>query len=463
MNFPKIRGIFKKSKWWWASVPLILILLATIAVFAISPFKPTQTAAVLTKLLSPVKKEQAPLADTVSTAGAITISANSIPYALTNGQSLATPLVSGNTRNILLIGPDISGNYDTMMIVSLNTVTRDIRYFSLPRDIYVDYSEQIKDELIKVWPKYAENTPIFKINAAHYLGKRINYRFGNGRFGNPEFDFMTDLLQEMFGIQIDDYIVAKPLSFRKIVDYFGGVDMEVPYRMDYFDPTQDLRIDLQKGFQHLDGFNAEGFFRFREGYNEQGKFINHGDIERKKHQTDFFQAFATQKLTLINAGKMAGMVHDIMQYIDTSITSSDAIADYIRLVADFATNGYTQSSGEIECTDFMANSIYFLDLVTRNVSDKSILKEGKPIIIRKDSTTSSAIGVDTAATTGSAIQGQAPVISNPDSGNATPAPSNNDPTDNAPANNDLSNNSENTSPLEPTSAPQTTTGSISAP
>ena len=413
----------KHRLWLLAAIPAGLLLLAVIVVFVISPFRPSQTAEVIGKLIAPGKgagttEDAAVGEDVAADLSDVHPVQNVIPFALTNGQHLEVPLMPAYCRNVLLIGPDTYGNYDTMMIVSLNPVTRDIRYFSLPRDIYVDYSEEAKRRILEVLPHFASDTPIFKINAAHYLGRKIGYREGEGRFGDPELDFMADLLQEIFGIQIDDYVIARHDAFRQIVDYFGGVTVDVPYRMKYRDPVQDLDIDLQPGVQRLDGANAEGFFRFREGYDENGKFTNYGDIERKKHQTEFFKAFAEQHLTLANVGRMAGVIHDIHQYITTSIESSDAIAWYIRLGGDYAGKGFTQSSGEMPCTDFKANGIYFLELTTATPPDKTILGENRdqgdpdasPASPDAGSATTSA-GValdgvtDAPSTTGSAMEG----------------------------------------------------------
>ena len=47
------------------------------------------------------------------------------------------------------------------------------------------------------------------------------------------------------------------------------MEFDVPQRMYYSDPTQDLYIDLQPGLQTLNGEQAMGLVRFRKGYATQ--------------------------------------------------------------------------------------------------------------------------------------------------------------------------------------------------
>ena len=53
-------------------------------------------------------------------------------------------------------------------------------------------------------------------------------------------------------------------GFRNIIDAIGGVEFDVPIRMFYNDPEQNLHIDLQKGKQLLNGKKAEMLVRFRQ-------------------------------------------------------------------------------------------------------------------------------------------------------------------------------------------------------
>lgn len=297
---------------------------------------------------------------------------NPLPFVLTNGQRYYRELVPADAINVLFIGPDVSGsNYDTLLIASMDPTDGQIRLVNLPRDLYIDYGESVLGPLAKMSPVTMNSTPARKINAAHIIGKRIGYRKDDSRFGSPDYDFTADLIQEVFGIIIDDVVIVKPSSFRKIVDFFGGVDIQVPYRMKYSDPTQDLVINLEKGLRHLNGAQAEGFVRFRQGYDENGKFRSYGDLERKTNQNAFFKAFATQHLTAANLGKMVQIAGKLDTYLDTSISGADRVSAYAKLGTSLLKGGLKQSSEEIACMNFMKNGIYFLRLATEEEAVKA--------------------------------------------------------------------------------------------
>ncbi|NMA66448.1 MAG: LCP family protein, partial [Clostridiaceae bacterium] len=287
------------------------------------------------------------------------------PYNITDNQKYYKSLVDKDNINILLIGPDESGtNYDTMLIASIDDKNNIVKLINLPRDIYIEYSNEVKNELKKVWPSYTKSKGIYKINAAHTLGKRIKYKDSKGRFNNPEFDFTCDLIEEVFGIFIDDLVYLKPSSLRRVVDYFGGVEIDVPYLMKYNDPTQNLTINIKKGLQILDGEKAEGFVRYRQGIDENGKYKSIGDIERKKNQITFVNAFIDQHLTLKNIGKIVTIFNDLSSYVTSSIDNGEKAGEYGKLAKKLHSNNFTQISEEIECSNVRIESIYYLKIKT---------------------------------------------------------------------------------------------------
>lgn len=285
------------------------------------------------------------------------------PYMLTDKQKYYKDLVSEDSINVLIIGSDVSGaNYDTLMIASLDDKNNTVKLINLPRDIYVSYSDDVIERLSKAYPKYKSSKGIYKINASHTIGKFIGYKKDAGRFKNPEYEFTADLIEEIFGIYIDDYVYLKPNSFVRVVDYFGGVDITVPYRMKYTDPTQNFKVDLKKGTQHLTGAQAEGFVRFRQGTDDNGKNISIGDIERKKNQNDFMKAFINQHMNLGNIGKIISIVSDLDEYLVSSVDKAKETAEYGKIAEKLYKNKFTLNSEDIECKDVMIDSVYYLEL-----------------------------------------------------------------------------------------------------
>jgi anionic cell wall polymer biosynthesis LytR-Cps2A-Psr (LCP) family protein len=52
----------------------------------------------------------------------------------------------------------------------------------------------------------------------------------------------------MFSLSIDDFVFIHHESFRKLVDEFGGVTVDVARGMRYNDPLQGLHIDPRTRF-----------------------------------------------------------------------------------------------------------------------------------------------------------------------------------------------------------------------
>ncbi len=337
-----------------AIIPMIALTLVAVAALYLFVLKESPTFQFVGRIINP--------ADGGDTIRERRVNSEK-PYNLTGGQKYFKDLVDKNSINILLIGPDESGaNYDTLLIASIDDSNNDLKLINLPRDIYIEYSDNVKKALKEVWPSYSKSKGIYKINAAHTLGKRINYKNNQGRFGNAEFDFTADLIEEVFGIYIDDYIYLKPSSLKRVVDYFGGVEIDVPYLMKYSDPTQNLTINIKKGLQTLNGAQAEGFVRYRQGIDEKGKYKSIGDIERKENQIAFVKAFIDQHMTLKNIGKIINIYKDLDSYVTSSVDKPEKAGDYGKLAEKLYKNSFTKSSEIIECKNENINGVYYLKI-----------------------------------------------------------------------------------------------------
>ncbi|HOQ76553.1 MAG TPA: LCP family protein [Thermoclostridium sp.] len=280
---------------------------------------------------------------------------------LTNNQRYFEPLVSPNSINVMITGSDVVGwNFDTIMILSIDKDNKAIRMISFPRDIYIDYSDFVKDELRKKKPSYLTEKGIEKINAAPAIGNAIEYKKNVGRFQKPYIDFLCDLIEEIFGIHIDDYAYVKVQGVRNIVDYFGGVWINVPILMNYVDPVQNLDIYIEPGYQRLNGKQAEGFLRFRQGLDEHGVMINHGDIYRKKNQIAFMQEFIKQKVTLSNLARINEIAEMIQRNIITSVTDLETIISYGALAEEAVRNEYVMESVDIKFEDKRINGLEYI-------------------------------------------------------------------------------------------------------
>lgn len=206
---------------------------------------------------------------------------------------------------ILVAGTDTtSNNTDVLMLAGVDTESGKVNVLQLPRDTFVSKSVT----------GYKSVSRVNGIYAAEY-NKFISDGYSQNKAKKLAMEKLVLTLEGAFGVEIDDYVLLNTSAFRSVVDAIGGVWFDVPYDMKYDDPYQDLHIDLDAGYQLLDGAKAEQLVRFRS--------TPTADIGRTEVRADFIKALAKQtkeNLTLPTIIKIAG---ELMSKVCTSIGVAD--------------------------------------------------------------------------------------------------------------------------------------------
>lgn len=205
----------------------------------------------------------------------------------------AQPIDLDGRTTIMLMGVDQReddvGRSDTLMVVSLDPETDQISLLSIPRDTRVKIKRHGFD----------------KINAAYaYGGERLS----------------QSTVENFLGIDIDHYVIVDTNSFARLIDAFGGVDIDVEQRMEYEDPWDDnggLVIDLKPGLQHMDGATAITYVRYRD---------EEGDAGRIRRQQNFIQACADKLSSPSIVTKLPDVIREASRAIDTDLSVTDMLA-----------------------------------------------------------------------------------------------------------------------------------------
>lgn len=193
--------------------------------------------------------------------------------------------------SILVVGTDDVGlNTDTIFVASFDTIQDKINVMSIPRDTM---SANVKRS-------------VKKINAAYGVGGKANI------------DNLKKEIRALIGFMPNYYVVVNLDAFEEIIDAIGGVKIDVPRKMDYDDPYQDLHIHLQAGEQVLKGKDAIGFVRYRKGYVE-------GDMGRVKAQQLFMTALAQQLAQPATLTKLPALADIISKNMKTDLTITDIL------------------------------------------------------------------------------------------------------------------------------------------
>jgi polyisoprenyl-teichoic acid--peptidoglycan teichoic acid transferase len=181
-----------------------------------------------------------------------------------------------------------SGRSDTMLLLRIDPQDQSVNMLSIPRDTQTE----------------VPGVGLTKINQANASGGPLLAR-----------ETVSKMLN---GVEVDRYVRVSTEAFRELVDLLGGVKIYVPKEMQYEDKTQKLKIDLQPGWQTLNGDQAEQFARFRQD--------NFGDIGRVQRQQALLKALREQVSNPLMIARMPSVVRSMQQYIDTNLTFEEILA-----------------------------------------------------------------------------------------------------------------------------------------
>lgn len=194
--------------------------------------------------------------------------------------------------NILMVGLE-KYRTDTIMLISYDTENKTTDIISLPRDTYL--------------PRDDEDSPEFKKINAVYIEEGI--------------EGLTLRVEELLGIPVEKYAVIDYEAVIACVELIGGVEVNVPFHMEYSDPYDDppLHIDIPEGLQVLDGQQSLKFLRYRKGYDNQ-------DLGRIEAQQQFITAAVKKSLGL----QLPALIKEAYSHVDTNVD----ILDLINLASD---------------------------------------------------------------------------------------------------------------------------------
>ncbi|MEN3014939.1 MAG: LCP family protein [bacterium] len=170
---------------------------------------------------------------------------------------------------------------DTIILVTLDLYNQELRLLSIPRDLRVYYKDY----------GYYD-----KINAAIVVGgPRLTKR----------------IVSETLSVYIDYIVVIKQKAIKNLVDCIGGVYIDVEKDMFYEDRWGNLRVDLKKGRQLLNGEQLIGYIRFR--------MDEEGDIGRIRRQNQAIIEIMQQLPNKVSKDNIMKILSDVLPYIQTDL------------------------------------------------------------------------------------------------------------------------------------------------
>ena len=194
-------------------------------------------------------------------------------------------------QNILLIGVDRrnsswNGNSDSMVILTLNKATKEVKLSSIMRDSYV----------------YVPNKGFSKINYAYAVQ-------------GP--NLLMDTIKHNFGIKIDNYVCVDFNAFKNIVDVIGGISV-------------NLSADEIAVFKNTKGKFAAGAGTYSLTSQEaltyvQNRSVGRWDFDRTMRQRKvlsiLFDEFKGKDIFALN-----NVLSSTLPYVKTNFTKTELLS-----------------------------------------------------------------------------------------------------------------------------------------
>lgn len=218
--------------------------------------------------------------------------------------------------NVALFGLDtrndesFKGNSDTIMVLSLNTITHEVKIISVMRDTLVPIP-------------MSSGTIYSKINSAYSRG-------------GPELAIKT--LNSAFGLDISEYVTVNFFGMADIIDAVGGIEVELTsaevasasYNSKALngcikEVCKSMGIDPEEyyittsGVHTLNGIQAVAYSRIRYVANIWGTNNDYGRTDRQRYVMN--QLF--NKATTLKKSQYLGLIQSLIPCCETSLSYID--------------------------------------------------------------------------------------------------------------------------------------------
>ncbi|MFN8122070.1 MAG: LCP family protein [Thermoleophilia bacterium] len=226
-------------------------------------------------------------------------------------RKVVDPVEPGKPINILLIGSDSRGKEqgdpgrsDSIILVHMDNQLGFISMLSFARDLWVNIPGVGQD----------------KINSAYTYGEQ------SGKGGPAK---VIETVQDLTGQRVQAYVNVDFKGFATMVDDLGGVyiDVDRRYFNDNSGPEKYDMIDLQPGYQKLNGDDALDYVRYRH---------TDSDFARIVRQQSFLSELKRRTKGQLTQGPR--FVRLIADNAETSIRDSGQLLNIIRRAIDTPDN-----------------------------------------------------------------------------------------------------------------------------
>lgn len=226
--------------------------------------------------------------------------------------------IEGDGRiNILLLGRGGLGHdgadlTDTMILVSIDPISKEAGMVSIPRDLWVAVPGEGS----------------MKINSVFYTGKAEVLNNTSRRTSavmkqanESGFKLTEKVVEDVLGIPVHYHAMVDFSGFKKAINTVGGIDINVPssvYEYMYID-GRNYTLNVKPGPHHFQGFEALAYARSRHT-------SKRGDFDRAERQRLMIIALKDKILSLgtfSNPAKVSSLLDQLGSHVQTNFSRQD--------------------------------------------------------------------------------------------------------------------------------------------
>ncbi len=211
---------------------------------------------------------------------------------------------------------------DSIMIVSVDVVTKKAFMISVPRDLWVDY--QTRGCSVGYQGK---------INAVYTCGEQTNFKadgYASGGMG-----LLSKVVEDNFGLTMHYYAKINYTAFRETVDTVNGIDINLQTNdpkgildriFDWECKYKCYKVKYPNGPLHLNGEQALDLARARGdgiGYPTYGTNNDFGRTERQRQMLVALKDKALSIGILSNPAKLSSLLDSAGNNVDTDIKTNE--------------------------------------------------------------------------------------------------------------------------------------------
>lgn len=248
-------------------------------------------------------------------------------------ETTTPPFKSEDIVNILVVGQASRAGEeghmaDSTILVTVNTYDGTVKLSSVLRDTLVDL------------PAYkGHGVGRNKFNMAYQLGHTYD-----GIEGAMAYTNLT--MFHNFGVEVDYNVEISFESFTKVVDYMGGIEIELTEAEAKYLNNDDLYVkyDVEPGLQYLDGMAALSYARMRKAEGDADSDIKRTARQQKVIETLF------NKVRNLSLKELQGVVDTLLPLVTTTMTPKDVADLMLKMLPHVKDLKFEKGSIPIETT-----------------------------------------------------------------------------------------------------------------